>query len=284
MDLNKVSVIIPCFNDGRYLRESLQSVKNQTYDNIEIIICNDGSTDELTLQVLDECSNAGIMVLHLTNRGPAVARNKGIKIATGKYILPLDADDCIEKSYIEKAVKTIEKDCSIGAVYCYADLFGNVSGRWNLPDYSLERMLVDNIVFVTAVFRKEDWEKVGGFCENFKYGMEDYDFWLSILSLGKKIVQLPEVLFFYRIKDISRTTKFNGSIENIIETYDLLYRRHKKFYYENMDLYCQSLRHELIGRDRYARKLEKAIGFMAILDRFPIIKIVLKGIVYRMFF
>lgn len=278
-----VSVIVPCFNDGAYIEEAIDSVEAQTYKNIEVVICNDGSTDKFTLEILDKLKSSGFIVLNLPNKGPSAARNEGIKIANGDYILPLDADDCIERTYIEKAVKLLESDDSIGAVYCHGELFGAAKGKWELPDYSIERMIVDNIVFVTALFRKSDWERAGGFCEQFTHGVEDYDFWLSILGLGKQIVQIPEILFFYRIKETSRTTKFNGDLQKVIATYDLIYDRHKDFYKSNMDLYCKSLRKALIERNAYANKLENIVVIKKKLDRFPGIKRVIKKIYYKFF-
>lgn len=281
--MEQVSVIIPCFNDGKYIKEAIQSIELQTYKNIEIIICDDGSTDKETLLRLEEYKKKNIKVLHLSNGGPARARNKGIEIANGEYILPLDADDKIDKTYIEKAVKIIKENDDIGVVYCYADLFGCQSGRWLLPDYSFGEMLVDNIVFVTALFRKDDWKKVGGFCEKFKHGIEDYDFWLSILELNKKIYQIPEVLFHYRIKSISRTTKFNGDIQALQNTYDLIYDRHKLLYKKNMDLYCKELRKTLIGRIVYIRTLEEALSLKNKINRFPKLKKILKYIYKKCF-
>lgn len=278
-----VSVIVPCFNDGAYIEEAIDSVKAQTYKNIEVVICNDGSTDKFTLEILDKLKSRGFMVLDLQNKGPSVARNEGIKVANGDYILPLDSDDCIESTYVEKAVNLLESDENIGAVYCYGELFGAAKGKWELPDYSIERMIVDNVVFVTALFRKSDWERAGGFCEHFKHGVEDYDFWLSILGLGKQIVQIPEILFFYRIKETSRTTKFNGDLQKVIATYDLIYERHKDFYKENMDLYCKSLRKALIERNAYANQLENIVVIKKKLDRFPGIKRVIKKIYYKFF-
>ena len=281
--MKQVSVIIPCFNDGQYINEAIESVRTQTYKNIEIIVCDDGSTEKNTLLILEKCEQEGIKVLHLKNNGPASARNRGIEKASGEYILPLDADDKIDKTYIEKAVKIIESDINIGVVYCYADLFGVKTGRWLLPNYSFEEMLVDNIVFVTALFRKKDWITVGGFCENFTHGIEDYDFWLSILELGKEIYQIPEVLFYYRIKSVSRTTKFSNDIIALKDMYDLIYDRHKLLYKNNMDLYCKSLRQALIGRIIYIRKLEEVLTLKSKIDKLPKVKKVLKYI-YKKFF
>lgn len=247
--MEKVSVIMPCYNDGNYIEEAVQSVFNQTYENIELIIIDDGSTDEKTKQILSVLEDdARIKLLHTQRRGPAGARNIGIEYAQGTYIMPLDSDDRIVPSYIEKAVSILSNNPQIGVVYCYANLFGEKNGRWDLPEYRLERMLVKNIVFVSALFRKKDWIEAGGFSEQFKYGLEDYDFWLSILELGRDIYQIPEVLFYYRVKSASRTTYLHADLEKLKESYRLLYKRHKKLYANHKSKYWHLFKIHLMDR------------------------------------
>lgn len=244
-----VSVVMPCYNDGRFIQESIASVKAQTYPEIELIIVDDGSDDAETIAALDVLAKEkNIQVLHTTHVGPSTARNAAIREARGKYILPLDADDTIDPTYIEKAVKILESHKDTGVVYCEADLFGAQSGKWDLPAYSFETMLFDNIVFVTALFSKADWEKVGGFNENMKAGMEDYDFWLSILGEGKKIEQISEVLFHYRIKDSSRTTQFQQDPSRIKETYHQLFDNHRAFLLAHADVLIPNMRDVLIDQ------------------------------------
>ena len=244
-----VSVVMPCYNDGEYLYEAVNSALAQTYPSIELIIINDASTDPLTIELLESLSHPRITVINNSvNQRPSAARNSAIALAKGKYILPLDADDTIDESYISKAVDILEKDDSIGAVYCQANLFGLQEGRWELPDYSLNAMLLDNIVFVTALFRKTDWEHIGGFAEEFVAGMEDYDFWLSMLRVGKTIYQIPEVLFHYRAKDASRTTNFFADVEVIKKTYKYIYMRQRSFFQQHMDTYVMLLRDTLIDK------------------------------------
>ncbi len=244
-----VSVVMPCYNDGRYIQESVTSVKAQTYPNVELIIIDDGSDDSDTIAALNALAKeANVQVLHAAHVGPSAARNAAIREARGKYILPLDADDTIDPTYIEKAVNILESHKDTGVAYCEADLFGAQSGKWDLPTYSFESMLFDNIVFVTALFSKADWEKVGGFNENMKAGMEDYDFWLSILGEGKKIEQIPEVLFHYRIKDSSRTTQFQQDPSRIKETYHQLFDNHRAFILAHADMLIPTMRDVLIDQ------------------------------------
>lgn len=109
----KVSVVIPYYNDKKYIAETLESVSQQTYQNIEIILVDDGSTDEESVRVFDSIQLKDGEKLHEKNAGPSKARNLGISHASGKYILPLDADDKIAPSYIEKAVVVLEKIHSV---------------------------------------------------------------------------------------------------------------------------------------------------------------------------
>ena len=277
--MDKVSVIMPCYNDGAYIQEAIESVLNQTYSNIEIVIIDDGSDDEATKKILQQINNPKIKILHSHRLRPAGARNYGIKEATGKYILPVDSDDKIEPTYVEKAVRILEDNSKIGVVYCYANLFGEQKGRWILPDYDFKTMLLDNIVFVTAMFYKADWEKVGGFNTNMKAGMEDYDFWLSLLEIGREIYQIPEVLFHYRIKSVSRTTQFQDDCESKKETYREMYYNHPHLYEKYKDEYAIVLRDALIEQVHLRQKYEKSFEIVAKLNNIPVIKNIIKKIV-----
>lgn len=253
-----VSVIMPCLNDGAYIEEAVSSLREQTWPQVELVIIDDGS-DEETVQVIRQLSFPRKIVLHTNHIGPAAARNRGIQAAQGIYILPLDSDDIIEKTYIEQAVAMMQSLPDAGVVYCHADLFGEKTGAWDLPEYSLKAELLDNVIFVTALFRKSDWEDVGGFCEDFRAGMEDYDFWLSLLETGKCVYQLPETLFHYRIKPASRTTRFQRSYADVQDTYVRLYRRHRAFFQKHSDLYCMELRRYLIDQLMINKRLNEEL-------------------------
>lgn len=259
--MERVSVIMPCYNDGQYIEEALYSLRAQTYLNWELIVIDDGSEEPETLQVLEKIEELPyVRLLHTNHVRPAGARNAGIRVARGKYILPLDADDTIEPTYMEKAVKILNENPNVGVVYCKADLFGEQSGPWGLPEYSLRTMLQDNIVFVTAMFRRDDWERVGEFNTNMHAGMEDYDFWLSILELDREFVQIPEQLFHYRIKPKSRTTGFQDSVEQIKDTYHTLYRNHTALYEKHRELYDLAMRDTMIDIINQRRVLEEEVA------------------------
>lgn len=198
--MSKISVVIPCYNQGEYLDEAVCSVLDQTYQNFEIIIVNDGSTDDRTRQILEGYQKPKTRIIHTDNQGLATARNIGIDEASGEYIFPLDADDKIEPELFEKSMAAFERDADIGIVYCEARYFGALDGQWILPEYSKEEILKNNVIFASAVFRKVHWQAVGGYNINMVYGFEDWDFWLALTELGLKVYKIPEVLFHYRIK------------------------------------------------------------------------------------
>ena len=196
----KTSVIIPCYNHGIYIDDALNSVLDQTSPDIEIIIVDDGSTDKFTMEKLDELKKAGLKVIATENMGLANARNTGIDEAKGIYILPLDADDRIGPRYIEKASKILDDNPGAGIVYCEARFFGRAFGKWDLPPFSIDEMLIENIIFSSGLFRKKDWEKIGGYDPGMNLGWEDYDFWLSILENGFTAYKIKEAMFFCRIR------------------------------------------------------------------------------------
>lgn len=277
--MEKVSVIMPCFNDGVYIREAIDSVLTQTYKNVEIIVIDDGSDDEQTKNIISNLEYPQVKVLHSNRLRPAGARNYGIQQASGKYILPLDSDDRIEPTYIEKAINILDSNEKIGVVYCFADLFGESSGKWDLPEYNFQTMLLDNIVFVTAMFYKSDWEKVGGFNTSMKYGMEDYDFWISLLEIGREIYQIPEVLFHYRIKPVSRTTRFQDDCANKQETYKQIYYNHPSFYEQYKNEYAIVLRNALIEQVHLRQKYEKSFELVEKIYKIPFFKYLIRKII-----
>ena len=233
------SVIIPCYNQGMYLKEAIDSVLNQTFQDFEIIVVNDASTDEETKRVFSEFDVPKAHVISFEeNQGPSAARNAAIKEAEGKYILPLDADNKIGPTYLEKAFEILEKNTSVGIVYCKAELFGKERGEWDLKPYSLKEVLNCNCIFVSAVFRKSDWAAVGGFNGNMIYSLEDWDFWLSLIEKGVEVYQIPEFLFFYRKHSVSRSVLALGSEKKATRQIIL---NHLSLYAKNIGLLRQEM-------------------------------------------
>lgn len=228
--MNKVTVVIPCYNAGEFLEDAVQSALAQTWQNLEVIIVDDGSTDPSTLGLLEKASWPRTRIFHQRNAGPAAARNHAVREAYGRYILPLDADDTIEPTYVEKAAAVLDTRPEVGCVYCKGMKFGAESGPWDLPRYTLEELVIDNVIFVTALYRKADWQKVGGYDESLRHGVEDYDYWVKMVASGKDVVQLDEYLFNYRIQPHSRTTRFQDGLDEKVMTYAQIYRNNANFY------------------------------------------------------
>ena len=258
ISMKKVSVIIPCYNQGKYLKETVDSVLNSTYKDIELIIVNDGSDDDITKSVLKELEKQAINIINIENSGVCNARNIGIKAASGDYILPLDADDKIAPEYIEKAVDILNKDKNIGIVYCKAKFFGSNNKPVPLKPATIYNMLIQNCIFSASLFRKEQFLLIGGFCQKLEIGCEDWDFWLSIIETGSKAYQIPEVLFYYRKAENSRTQK-SLLPESYIKIRLSIIKRHKKLY------------------DKYALFVYPALAFMAVKNLLSYIFKLLRG-------
>jgi glycosyltransferase involved in cell wall biosynthesis len=245
----RVSVIIPCFNHGAFIDEAVDSVLRQTYRDIEIIIVDDGSDDGETREKLQTYERPSVRVIFTSNRGASAARNTAIAHANGEYILPLDADDLIGETYIEEAVRVMDSDGDIGIVYCEAEFFGEKTGAWDSPEYSFDSILLQNMIFCSALMRKNDLEQVGGYNINMTSGYEDWDLLLSLIGLGRKVYRIPETLFFYRIREGSRTAKMTNS--NRVAMHLKMMENHKELYSQNLSLWAKPLLETWVSIDDY---------------------------------
>jgi glycosyltransferase involved in cell wall biosynthesis/peptidoglycan/xylan/chitin deacetylase (PgdA/CDA1 family) len=196
-----ISVIIPCFNQGATLAEAVDSILNQTFTDLEIVIVNDGSTDPATNSLLETYHRPKTRVITTANRGLAEARNTAIRNSRGKYILPLDADDRFRPEYLALAVPILENNAEVLIVYCAAERFGEECGLVELPPFSRKTMLFRNAIFCSALFRRSDYDETRGYRSNVR-AYEDWDLWLSLLEIrpAGSVVKIPEALFNYRIR------------------------------------------------------------------------------------
>jgi glycosyltransferase involved in cell wall biosynthesis len=208
-----ISIIVPCYNQGIYLKETIQSALASTYRPIEILLINDGSTDNsLELAQELETQHPEVRVLNQANGGVTKARNTGIAAALGEYILPVDGDDLIAATYIEQGLSILSSRPEVKVVYCQAEKFTETTRKpWKLKPFSLQQLAKDNMIFVSALFRKADAVAVGGFSEDMQLGREDWEFWIKLLKNGGEVVQLPLVGFFYRLTLNSKRKKTGGT-------------------------------------------------------------------------
>ncbi|MHC5718487.1 MAG: glycosyltransferase, partial [Nostoc sp.] len=212
-----ISVVIPCYNSEKYIAEAITSVLNQTCQDFEIIIVNDGSTDNsqsVVEQLIKNYSNHQITLIKQVNSGqPAIARNRGISEAKGKYILPLDADDIITPTMLDECLNVLETDQSSAIAYTDRQDFGATDEFILAGNYDFSRLRHANHISYCALFRKDVWEKVGGYRTNVR-GCEDWDFWIAAGAIGYFGHRIPKPLFKYRRNN-------TGVYQDVLQNFDI---------------------------------------------------------------
>ena len=220
----KVSVIITCFNYGRFLSEAIESALHQTLKDIEIIVVNDGSTDN-TAEI---ASRYPIILINQNNQGLPTARNVGISKSNGIYILPLDADDKLHPQYLEKTLPILDKQQDIGVVYTSRIHFGLLNTVKEAQVFDLDRLKKKCMLNYCSLFRKQVWKECGGYNPNMKWGYEDWDFWLSVAEKGWKFKPVSEVLLLYRkhgysLSDLSKDNH-QQLVKQLTDNHHRIYR------------------------------------------------------------
>ncbi|MDE6478002.1 MAG: glycosyltransferase [Alphaproteobacteria bacterium] len=213
--MSKISLVIPVYNTGKYLSETLDSVINQTFSDWEAICIDDGSTDN-SLEILREYAKKDkrIKVITQKNCGVVTARNHAIKYATSQYIYPLDSDDIIVPDCLEKLYGAMMAGHG-DIITCRVMYFGRETTEMVLPKPTKHNLSHDNCLVNAALFRKSDFEKIGGYDTKFNLALEDYDFWLNmVVNLGAQIYRIPEILFYYRLKDQAEARNFQHCAEH----------------------------------------------------------------------
>jgi glycosyltransferase involved in cell wall biosynthesis len=223
-----VSVIIPCYNHGKYIEEAINSILDQTYKNVETLIVDDGSTEDYTRRILPELGKKyPVKVIMNSNRGVSAARNTAIAEAAGEYILPLDADDTFEPLFIEKTLPVLLSDEKVLAVSSWARKFGYSKGIIELKGGSLRDFILDCPLMPASIFRKSDWNRIGGYDEAMKKGYEDWEFWQRMLGEGGSITVIPEPLLNYRTHYFSHAVRAG---ENRYEIMEYMVKKNADFY------------------------------------------------------
>ena len=273
MPQSLVSVIIPCYNQAKYLPETLDSVINQTYQNWECIIVNDGSKDDSEAVALSYCEkDKRIHYYYKENSGVCDTRNYAVARSSGKYILPLDADDIIERTYLEKGVSVLESDNEVEVVYGRAMFFGAYNGEIILKPFDYSTLLLENVFYSTVLFRKDQFEGVGGYNANMHKGWEDWELMISMLNENSKVVKLPDICFFYRILPNSRERSISKELkeelflqiyENHKDTYDRYFPNPIRFAFLNRQLENKVIEQQAVLFSLKNSKKFKAVQFLA---------------------
>lgn len=225
-----VSVLMPAYNQEKFVAEAIQSVLDQTFTDWELIIVDDGSPDNVAAVVAPYVeSDRRIKFFHTENRGVAGARNFAASRASGQYLLPLDADDKIAPSYLSRAMAVFSMQPDTKLVYCKWKCFGASSHTRALAWTSYPDLLVDNSIFCSAVFRRSDLIAIGGYDEKIPYGLEDWEMWIRLLDEKSKVVQIDDTLFFYRRHRVSMS-KIASLPDNTRITHEYIFNKHRTLY------------------------------------------------------
>lgn len=229
MESVRLSVVIPCYNHGKYLMDALDCfpdyVKQKKY---EIIIVDDGSTDPETLSVLERLKHENYRIIRQPNQGLSSARNAGIVQARGEYIYPLDSDDKVSVGFFDEAIAILDNHPEFTVVYSDGEYFGTRQGPWVVGEFNLQRLMIWNYLHSGAVFRKEAWQRIGGYDTNLNHmGFEDWDLWLSIAFSGGKFHYLHHTGYSYRITPDSMVRRF--SKEKYRQMHDYIKTKHSTY-------------------------------------------------------
>jgi glycosyltransferase involved in cell wall biosynthesis len=188
--------------------EALQSLLHQDYPYWECIIVNDGSPDN-TEEVAKEWveKDKRFKYFWKANSGVCDTRNYGVNQATGEYIVPLDGDDKLGPHYFSEAIEAFTENPDIKLIYSDTVLFGDKNEEVINPEFVYKNMLTENQIYNSAMFRKVDFWEAGGYNINMFEGIEDWDFYLSLIKPNDKVVKLNSFHYYYRIKEISRSMR-----------------------------------------------------------------------------
>jgi len=246
-----ISVIISCYNDVDYIQQAVDSVRGQTYLNTEIIVVDDGS-DVKTRKVLKSLETKIETLILQENKGVSAARNKGIEVSKGDYIMILDSDDYLEPTFLEKAIKYFREENEVRMVSCYANLiYGKNKKDLLKPNGGdIISFLNNNCALGTSLYKKDDIAEINGYDEKMLLGLEDWDFNIRIMALGGMAQVITEPLYNYRIKGNSRNEKAKKHKTEIL----------KYIVTKNIDLYQLHIEQTLPKLFFRMEKLEKEHG------------------------
>ncbi|HEX3529058.1 MAG TPA: glycosyltransferase [Thermoanaerobaculia bacterium] len=244
----RVSVVIPCYDQGELLLEAVASVERSIEEPCELIVVNDGSREPRTHEVLDLLRRSGYRIVDRENGGLAAARNTGIELARAPYILPLDADNRLRPGFVTPALAILDAQPQVAAVYGDRYDFGLRNGMVDVPPFDLDSLLPFNFIDACALLRKEVWSACGGYDPGMPApGWEDWDLWIGAAERGWQLHHLPGEAFDYRVRPSSMISLFADE--------ERRRRMHAYIIAKHRDLYWQRLPEILVASQRSAAEL-----------------------------
>jgi len=216
-----VSVIVPCYNGGRFLDDLCDSLAAQTFRDFETIVIDDGSSEEATLRKLASLE-PGIRVVPQENRRLPGARNAGFAEARGEFVLPLDCDDRLAPSFLTETVAALRGAASdIGFAFAHVRLAGDMDGVMPRHFNRFDQLFLNRLPYC-MLLRRAAWQAAGGYDEGMRDGMEDWEFSIRLVQAGFGGVEIAKPLLIYRVSGdgmlMSRTARQHGTIWRYIRT------------------------------------------------------------------
>jgi glycosyltransferase involved in cell wall biosynthesis len=228
-----VTIVIPYHhNYAEYLGACLESIRQQTYRNWEAILVDDASVGETAQAVVGKLADARFRIIrHERNRGQAAARNTGIRNGSGTFVMPVDCDDLLAPTHLEKLMRALDAHRHCGAAYADFNLFFAATGVLEFPVRDTRALLRDQwIPHPGTVVRRVLWERANGYCEDeiFRAGNEDWDYFLAIAEIDLQAVRVPEPLYQYRQHKRSITTSRFAYSDYVSR--EVMYLRHQTLF------------------------------------------------------
>lgn len=229
---SKVSIVIPFYNHGKYIKIAIQSVLASSYTDIEVIIVNDGSNSENTV-ILNEITSSfsNVTVVHQENQGPCSAKNYGVECSSGDIIGFLDSDNEFQPNYIEEALNELKKD-KIGWCFGDAEYYGDKEGYKDQQLKGVEEIFINSPIDNCLFIKRSIFNEVGGFDEYLnRLGLEDWELTVRLLVNNVPFVHIKKTLFKYRAVKDSRSN--NEATENRDLVVKYVFSKHHNAVFSN---------------------------------------------------
>lgn len=242
-----VTVAIPCYNYAAYVGQAIESALSQTHPRIEVVVAEDGSTDDSATVVRGFGDK--VTLLQQANAGPSAARNLAASAAHGEYIVFLDADDILTPDFASRSLAVFRdaEDPMLGFVYSQMEMFGRTEGVTTFRDFDLPALLRDNFVHASALVRTELVQRYPYDVSN-RMGFEDWDFYLTLCEQGYRGKLLDAPLLRYRKHDAAQS-RFESLRHRDRDWYRVkLAWKHRGLYLRNAPNYAFFVGRKLAGR------------------------------------
>jgi GT2 family glycosyltransferase len=213
LDSPDVTVVIPVHDNADFLEDALASVYEQTHGSWEIVVVDDGSSDPGVVSLLDSLDRPRLQVHRQANTGLPGARNAGMKLGRGQFLVPLDSDDELGPYFMAKLLAHLRQDAEAGFAHCLARLHGDIDAVWIPRPFNPYWQLFENAVVGCVMMRAAAWESVGGYDETMTSGNEDWELWLRLTEAGWGQVRVEEPLFWYRKHGVSMSVTTESRFE-----------------------------------------------------------------------